>query len=176
MGRTHVLLGINFLWVLDPLYAITQSPFAAQTVAASVTGAAFGALLPDLDASSSLLQRIAVGHVYPFAIPGRLLNRRFGHRGFLHSFLALGLVVVLTSPLVAISWALWLGTSLGYLSHILGDACTKSGVRLLYPRRRVIHLMPYLLRLTTGSQAEEAVFAGLGSLALLFLLRHLWLQ
>lgn len=43
----------------------------------------------------------------------------------------------------------------GYLSHCLSDACTKSGVKLIYPfSKSKIHLLPKHLRVATGSPAE----------------------
>lgn len=175
MGRTHMLLGINLLWLLE----ITPFAFGPLndpgSLALAAIGAAVGALLPDLDASTSLLQKASVAGIRPLALPGRYANRRFGHRGFPHSFLALGLWSTASLPIAWVSVWLWLGLSLGYLSHLLGDACTRSGLRLLYPDRRVVHLLPRPLRLSTGSPAEEAVFALLGAGALCLLLRHLFL-
>lgn len=174
MGRTHMLLGINLLWLLEALPAASNPLNDPAHLAFTIAGAATGALLPDLDASSSLLQSLSLGGIRPLALPGRFANRRFGHRGFLHSFLALGAWTVGSWPVMFVSVWLWLGLTLGYLSHLLGDACTKSGLRLLYPDRRVIHLLPKPLRLSTGSQAEEAVFALLGAAAACLLLRHLF--
>ena len=51
----------------------------------------------------------------------------------------------------------------GYLSHLVGDACTPSGVPLLWPSPR-----PYSLRLfATGGMVEHAAVSVLALLVLL---------
>jgi membrane-bound metal-dependent hydrolase YbcI (DUF457 family) len=49
--------------------------------------------------------------------------------------------------------------SLGYASHLAGDACTRTGIPLLYPRRTHYHLLPHRTRVVTGSEYEELFFA-----------------
>jgi membrane-bound metal-dependent hydrolase YbcI (DUF457 family) len=51
------------------------------------------------------------------------------------------------------------GLLLGYASHLALDACTVSGVPLLYPANRKCHLLPKLLRVVTSSPEEGLVFA-----------------
>lgn len=173
MGRTHMLLGINCLWVFEVLPPGVDPVYGAQAFGLAAAGAMIGALVPDLDASNSLLQKVTVAGIRPLVVPGRVLNRRFGHRGFLHSLMAWGLWTVATSPVITASSAFWLGLMLGYGSHLLGDASTRSGLRLLYPQRKIIHLLPRKLRLSTGSEAEEVVFAVFASGAFALLLQHL---
>jgi inner membrane protein len=72
-----------------------------------------------------------------------------------------------------IGWALWIGLVLGYGSHLLGDALTRSGVPLLYPNPRRVHLLPKPLRLLTGSWGEDGVLLLLAMVALPLLLSHL---
>jgi inner membrane protein len=191
MGRTHLLLGLNALWLLEGIgsMALTMGMPAPLAVPLGngerfvlCTGlATLGALLPDLDAASSLLQNASIKGVQPLVPLGQVLHRRYGHRGYLHSLSALARVGFLSSPLLLLDIALWfwpwVSLLLGYLSHLLGDACTKSGVPLFWKanalKQQSFHLLPKPLRLTTGSQAEEAVFALLGALALSLALRHL---
>lgn len=168
MGRTHLLLGINALWLLE----VGPLPSPDRFVLA-VAGAALGSLLPDLDARASLLQSLHVGGVRPLVLPARGLHRLFGHRGTLHSLLALGVLALLSLPLLGIEPLLWLGLLLGYASHLVGDACTRHGVPLFFPRRTRVHLLPKLLRLSTGSLAEDALFVLLALGCLTLLLRHL---
>lgn len=190
MGRTHALLGFNALWLLDGAGSLSFA--LGGTAPLMDTGrftlcallATFGALLPDLDASASLLQSISFAGVRPFTPLGRALHRSLGHRGFLHSLPALGvlslLALVMSLLIDGFDWWMVLSLCFGYASHLLGDACTKSGVPLFWnfraTRQRNIHLLPKPLRLTTGSMAEEAVFAALGALALLLALHHLPVQ
>lgn len=203
MGRTHLLFGLNALWLLEGMRSVAltmgmPAPLAEPLGLAVPLGNAerfvlciglvmLGALLPDLDASSSLLQNASIKGVQPLAPLGQLLHHRYGHRGFLHSLAALGRVGMLSSPLLLLDVALWfwpwVSLLLGYASHLLGDACTKSGVPLFWQanasgkanalKQQSFHLLPKPLRLTTGSQAEEAVFALLSALALSLALRHL---
>jgi len=74
--------------------------------------------------------------------------------------------------LLLLGWPLFLGLVLGYGSHLAGDACTKSGIPLLYPDPRRLHLLPRPLRLTTGSQAEDALLPLLAVSVLVLLLSH----
>ena len=60
---------------------------------------------------------------------------------------------------------------LDYASHLALDSCTKAGIPFLFPDTTRRHLLPRMLRVTTGSLAEEPVFAGLALLALAVLLR-----
>jgi membrane-bound metal-dependent hydrolase YbcI (DUF457 family) len=195
MGRTHLLLGFNALWLLEGIGLVatawgTQAPLTiplgnAEAFTLGTVAVMFGALLPDLDAASSLLQSASVKGVQPFMPIGQVLHQRYGHRGFLHSLRALGWLAVLSSPVLLLDLSLWfwpwMSLMLGYGSHLLADACTKSGVPLFWRanaswkggalKQQSFHLLPKPLRLTTGSQAEEAVFALCGVMALA--LRHL---
>lgn len=173
MGRTHLLLGVNSVWLL------TLVPGAVGTFAPDMHNpgllagtAALGALLPDLDAAQSTIKFLRLGGRFqPFLLPAEVLHQAFGHRGVLHSLLGLAGFTLI----VGVPQALWLGwlpavaLLLGYASHLVGDGCTKSGIPLLFPQRTRRHLLLLPLRLTTGSQAEEVVFAALalGALALL---------
>lgn len=176
MWRTHALAGVNTLWLLAPLAPFALAPAPTPGLLAVLAGtAAFGALLPDLDASESKIKSLTLGgggwRLRPFALPAHVLHRTLGHRGPLHSLLGLGVAALL----VALPLGLWLGALpalalvLGYGSHLLLDACTKSGVPLLYPDRTRRHALAPRLRITTGSPAEEVVLAllGVGALTLL---------
>lgn len=150
MGRTHLLLGLNTLWLLQPLGTSESLPLLTLAVA-------LGTLLPDLDAPNSLLQGLSVGGVRPFVLPARAIAP-FGHRGILHSLSGMLLTGVLSLPFATAHIEILLAFLLGYASHLAADACTRSGIRLLYPNPRRFHLLPRCLWLTTGSQAEEVIF------------------
>lgn len=173
MGRTHALLGVCSLWLLQPLPGVLTS----DTLAPLAAAAALGALLPDLDASDSAIKYLRIGPFTPFAPLSNLLHRAFGHRGLLHSLRGLAACGLLCSPLLWLGWP-WgwppfLGLTLGYASHLAGDAATRSGIPLLYPDPRRLHLLPRRFRLTTGSQAEDALLPLLGVAVLALLLGHL---
>ena len=156
MGRTHALAGVASLWCLQ-LYPSLLQP---EQLAPLSLLAALGALLPDLDASQSQIKHLSIAGVTPFAPIAILLNRTLGHRGLLHSALGWGIATLILIPLAFFGGiTVPLALSLGYASHLATDACTKSGIPFLYPSRKRYHLLPRPLRLTTGSMAEEAVFA-----------------
>ena len=168
MGRTHALIGVCSLWLLVPLpQLLTRENFSPLAAVAAV-----GALMPDLDATQSLLRSTQVIGIRPFVPVADVLHGLFGHRGLLHSLLGL----LLFSLLVALPLSFWWGwqpsllLTVGYASHLAADACTKSGIPLLFPRKRKYHLLPPSLRLTTGSQAEEAVLVAFALLALMLVL------
>ena len=170
MGRTHALAGIASLWLLRPVPEVVT----AATMAPLAVLAALGALLPDLDAGESKIKRLSFAGLMPLAPLSLALHRNLGHRGLLHSLLGLGLSTLIFLPLA--SWGngiVPLALSLGYASHLATDACTRSGVPLLYPRPRRYHLLPRGLRITTGSLAEEVFFVLFAMAALLLLLSYL---
>ena len=155
MGRTHALAGVASLWCLQAVPNLIRPELLAPLGVL----AALGALLPDLDANQSQIKHLSVAGIKPFAPSSVLLYRTFGHRGVLHSLLGLGIATFLLLPMAfATGLAVPLAISLGYASHLATDACTKSGIPLLYPDRRRYHLLPRPLRLTTGSQAEDGLF------------------
>lgn len=173
--RTHVLAGIGSLWLLEMI------PLGIETdiLPLCIGLAAFGALLPDLDANESKIKYFAVAGVQPFALPAQAFYRSFGHRGFLHSASALVLVSLLSLPVASyFGWQPWLTLALGYASHLAADACTVSGIPFCYipglnPNRIRYHLLPRQLRFVTGSEAEAALMPLLALLVLLLVLRHL---
>jgi len=78
MGRTHALLGALAAGALLP-------PPSPDRLALWMVLGSFGALLPDLDAGESKIKRLSFAGITPFAPLSVGLNRRFGHRGALHS-------------------------------------------------------------------------------------------
>ena len=170
MGRTHALTGVASLWLLQAFPSLLAPELLTPMAALS----AFGALLPDLDASQSQIKHLSIAGVTPFAPLAILLNRALGHRGLLHSALGWGVATLLLIPLALFGGiAVPLALSLGYGSHLATDACTKSGIPFLYPKRKRYHVLPRSLCLTTGSTAEEAVFALLAVTVAGLMLRQL---
>lgn len=155
MWRTHALLGVCALWALAPFPGAVTS----YNVGPLCALAAFGALLPDLDADRSKVRSLQVMGIRPFVPIALLAHRAWGHRALLHSPLGLLLFGGLCVP-VALLWgwlpalALWLG----YASHLAGDACTKTGIPS-WPNRaeKRLYLLPARYRFVTGSWAEEAL-------------------
>lgn len=170
LWRTHVLFGLSTLWCFE----MVSHGITLETLPLMIAASAFGSLLPDLDASESKIKHLSIAKIKPFYLPAVAVHRRFGHRGFSHSLAALFLLALLSSPLIALmGWQVWLAFVLGYAAHLAADACTRTGVPLMYPNKRRYHLPPSTLRFTTGSQAEEALLPLLALLVFLFLLHQI---
>jgi len=129
------------------------------------------ALVPDLDASESKAKHIKIAGIKPLVPVATAIHRDFGHRGSLHSLLGwigwTGFILPL-GPILG--WAGIAALSLGYAGHLAGDACTHTGIPLLYPQRRRCHLLPEWLRVLTGSAIEAILFAAFVLLAASLLL------
>jgi len=169
MGRTHALIGINSLWLLTLLPSDWVSSWGGMAGVA-----AFGSLLPDLDACESTTKHLALpGTSFkPFLLPARHIHYTSQHRGLLHSFVGWITITLIALPLALLeSWELWVALSLGYGSHLMADAATKSGIMLQYPRTTRYHLLPQSSRITTVSQVEEIYFAFAAGAAMALLLR-----
>ena len=183
--NTHVLIGINTLWVLElfppELLPLEWLPFAwlppfsdLSNIGFLAAVAALGSLLPDLDAGDSKIKHIKVAGVKPFFLPAQAIHHQFGHRSFSHSLAGLTVLIAVALPLSQFwGWLASLTLALGYTSHLIADACTKSGIPVFYPHKRRYHLLPRSLRITTGSGAEDVLFALLSVPLLFLLLRHL---
>ena len=155
MGRTHALIGLASVWSLSVIPGLVR----LETVALLSVAAAFGALLPDLDAAESQIKHLKVSGFTPFTPLAVMLNRRLGYRGALHSLLGLGIASLIFLLLgFWWDWNLPLSLALGYATHLAADACTKAGILFLFPRRRRYHLLPRRWRITTDSAAEEVLF------------------
>lgn len=129
-----------------------------------------GALMPDLDASQSKIRNFTALGVRPFVPISIAINRTYGHRGALHSAWGWAVWTLLVLPLgITFGWLIGAALSLGYASHLAADACTRTGIPLLYPRTERYFLLPSWMRIVTGSAVEEVffvTFACIGIMAL----------
>lgn len=85
-----------------------------------------------------------------------------GHREGTHwlpvwALLSAGIFAV-SAPLAVVSGGPYagIGFCIGYLSHLAGDGCTRSGIPLLPYTSLRLHLLPGPLRIRTGSAGETA--------------------
>jgi membrane-bound metal-dependent hydrolase YbcI (DUF457 family) len=116
---------VTHLVFAETCWFVTAAIFDVHYELPSVLAAAVAGVLPDAD--------------YPKSWTGRMLgsvsedlHRFFGHRSFLHSYLALALV---TATVGSLLW--WLtdrpaplmAVFVGYGSHILADMMTVGGVQ-----------------------------------------------
>lgn len=150
LARNHVPFSIG-LWSL----ACPAMGVPLLSAALVVPLVAFAALVPDIDHPSSTLGR---------RLPGisHLIRAVLGHRGGTHSLLAVLIwsVVIgiygqrVVSGDAAIYHVAVLAMGFGYLTHILADGLTKSGVPLLWPYKRDFRSP---IAFTTGSIVEYVV-------------------
>jgi inner membrane protein len=126
---THILFGVlawvvvNFGHPIDPLLLIVV---------------AAGALLPDVDVSTSFVGR----SVRPLS---KWLEARFGHRQEVHSIWAVLVVAGLAWPLrfiPGVGVEMWLALLVGWCSHLILDLLNPAGIAFLLPLSNArVHLL-----------------------------------
>lgn len=121
MAGSHIAIGAA-LWAVTARLSGLE-PAEPQALAA----AALGALLPDIDHPQSWAGR----KMRVVSVPLALI---VGHRGITHSALAIAACALLLT-LLGTGW-LAAPVVIGYLSHLLADSLTPSGVPLLWPNKR----------------------------------------
>ena len=150
MWHTHAAIGASASWLLVPLLPQDDS----ASVAIAITFCVIGAMVPDLDAVESKIKHIKLCGIKPFVPIARAINSEFGHRGLLHSLWGwVGWTLLLLPLVTAIGWSCLSALSLGYASHLAGDACTRSGIPLFYPHRTNYHLLPSKFQVVTGADS-----------------------
>ena len=110
------------------LIGVTASGLGSTLDIASISSLAAGALLPDIDTTTSGIGR----WLTPLSHP---IERRLGHRTLTHSLLGLATFAALSSWLLLINPQAWLWLLVGIFTHIILDAHNIQGVPLLYPLR-----------------------------------------
>ncbi len=158
MAKTHMAFGCALWAALGTAAEVAGVPHATRIAAMTMPVVALGSLMPDIDHPES-----AFGRKVPFlSIP---ISAIFGHRGITHSLLALAALAA-----AAAKFASWLAAgasglaaalmafialplSVGYLSHLLGDGLTVSGLPLLWPKKTC-----YRLPLFKTKSATESLF------------------
>lgn len=131
MAFTHIAAGsASSLLVADWL------DIQAHQAVLMIAGGVLGSMLPDIDHPSSAFGR----RVRPIST---VLSAVLGHRGLTHSLLAVvGMSALAWYALHHLDWhpsysvPLVTGIAVGYLSHLVGDWMTNSGVPLLWPIKR----------------------------------------
>ncbi|MGE5478674.1 MAG: metal-dependent hydrolase [Bacteroidales bacterium] len=145
MAGSHMVMGAA-LWAVAAKLG-GGNPAEPQALGAAV----LGALLPDIDHPQSWAGR----KLRIISVPLALV---VGHRGITHSALAvagcLAAMVLLGTGWMAAPIAI------GYLSHLLADSLTPSGVPFLWPSRRRFTLNVC----ETGSFIEIALVAAIAAL------------
>ncbi len=163
-GKTHLIGGV--LAGAAFAYGTGSLPVLAATVA----GAAAGALLPDLDHTRSTVTRRA-------GLAGFVLSHLLRQRGVLHTpvfgllFCCLCRALVhAAAPGFTLLENAWTGLCLGIASHLVLDPCTPKGIWLFWP---LSHRRYHWLDLPTGGWLEKllalVMLAGLGGFGYSFM-------
>lgn len=181
-GKTHLAFG--------GLASFALMPFVPEYHFTFLLLGALGGLMPDLDASESAIKHLGIPITRrlwfkPFWLPASIIALCCTHRGGVHSLFGM---MIFTAILATGWYTLSPGTvqiagimafALGYLSHLFGDACTKSGVPILYPFSNTPwHLLPRSLTIRTGGLGEvvfDLTFLLLTALIILTATLHGWI-
>lgn len=83
-------------------------------------------LLPDIDHTESIIGRLLL----PIS---KAINERFGHRTITHSLIGVLIVAAISAAIFTANQQVAVAFFVGYLSAIVGDMMTKSGVKLFWP-------------------------------------------
>jgi len=141
LATTHIVFS-------SALYLGGAAVFEYETSILNWAIAALFSLMPDVDLPTSKVGR----PLFFISVP---LERRFGHRTITHSFIGVGILCLLASPLYntfpLVFWTI-IG---GYWSHLQIDMANIRGVDLFWPSPiRVVMPGKIKFRLEVGSKAE----------------------
>lgn len=151
MGHTHALIG-----AAAALGIATAAHADANTTYLLVAAGGLAALVPDIDHPRAPLRR-------KLGLVGNIALSRLKHRGITHTLLAL--VAVGAAAMTALPPLFGVVVTVGYLSHLLSDMLTVSGLPVFWPYRDDnYHIIPKRLCITTNTFPEYVL--GLGLLAL----------
>ena len=150
LAKTHIAFGFLLALIIQNLIETGNEIIFFLLVI-------IGSLLPDIDSSHS-----KISNRTPL-IPG-IISIFSKHRGIFHSlffaFLIPGLIWYFLSPIYGAA------LFIGYLSHLLADAFTDSGINFLNPITKFKIEGP----ITTGALAERFIFFILIALILIELI------
>ncbi len=166
LSREEIVPNLNYLLLalvlLLLVFCLTGGPVSPIVLIPLF----LGALLPDLDASDSLLGRL-------LPAISRLLEHWLGHNQAWHTPAAALVLAGLTAPLALLvngdlaAW--WYALPLGFLAHLLLDLLTPQGVMLLWPLSRARFRLPGARDQTPGGRSERRLVVGLTAIVLILL-------
>lgn len=148
-GKTHAAVGVA-----------TSIPFLIFVPNYYVVFALIGALFPDIDADNSLIKSkkcrkyILISLLILFAAINSeldvlaffiililaLILSKTEHRTIMHSLLGMGIFTILVA---IINIKISLVFAIGYMTHLLTDSITVTGVPLLYPNKKMLGLKKF---------------------------------
>lgn len=145
MALTHTLVGVGGYVALGSFF-----PESINVSAMGIGAVAGGSLLPDIDDPHSWLGR----RLWPLAYIVSTLTR---HRGFTHSLLGAALIVGTTCLMFPLN--IFSSFLFGYISHLLADYFSNSGVPLFWPKEKRF-AFPFAIQ--TGGLIEGLITLTLG--------------
>lgn len=141
-GKTHIIGGAAF--------GLAFAAYTGHDPILATGAGALGGIIPDICHTGS-----KIGKKLPAL--SFIVSKVFGHRTFTHSLGFLVLTAWLMSTLPIHSSIQW-GIIVGMFSHMLLDACTKNGIKFLYPLP-INFRSPLAIR--TGGPWEKVYTVGL---------------
>lgn len=153
--KTHVQGGLIVSLLTNPIISgslpsETNILYKVILTGIYIGGSCAGSLLPDIDMKSSYIsKKVPILH--------KLYGKRFKHRGFTHSLLALFIMFLwsnLISTLVEGEFGITLfvqGVFIGCVSHVVLDLFTKEGVSLFSPLGNTVSIANF----KTSSKKEK---------------------
>ncbi|MEK8129942.1 metal-dependent hydrolase [Paenibacillus filicis] len=122
-----------------------QVPLLSWEAAAGVLIGCLAGPLADIDKQGSIMAKIF------FPVSALLRLMKIKHRTFTHSIMFLVLLGGIAAPMPPLYYWIFLAA---YASHPLIDLFNEQGVRLFWPLKFKIRLLPRFLAVDTGSTAE----------------------
>lgn len=154
-GRTHLIVGTAAGVATALAVPVEDDMMRLGIFAATVVGSLF----PDIDNTQSKLGR----KIKPISI---ILNKLFGHRGFVHS--PCNLILIFAAAIIFMAvfenftyLPVLIGFSIGFITHMILDAITKGGIPFLYPFSK----KRYNFTIIKTGGIGEALFLGVFLLA-----------
>ena len=129
-GKHHLIAGIGAGICMTSSLIYFKDTTTVPAVCTGI-GLVVGSLFPDIDSSTSKLGK----RVKPVS---KIISKLFGHRGFFHSLIFIGLLFLLLKHIfdtknISQYSVIYIGFCCGCLLHLVCDIMTKGGVPLLYP-------------------------------------------
>src|SRR5699024_3043048 len=148
-GKTHLMGGLASTTVL--------ATFTHYDPTLLMISGTIGGIIPDICHGGSKIGR-------KFPLLSKIINTLFGHRTFTHSLLFVLLIGLLLS-MITQNESILIGTMVGVISHLILDAATKNGIKLLYPVQ-ITFRFPFATK--TGGMVESIVLIGLTLLTIYY--------
>lgn len=193
-GKTHLVLGL----AAGVTIALNRDINNFYMI---ILGTSIGSLMPDIDHPRSKINQkilklknkpykilfyslVGIGLLYFYSLSKdnifllsgliSILTGVSKHRGFTHSILGLFLFVKLGENMVDKfgHYDIYLGFSVGYISHLFSDFFTKGGIEIFYP---FSENFSFPMNIKTGGSLENAIVFIFGMYSFYGVLKYLGL-